>query len=124
MRFRVEVFVADVRRSVRFYEGVLGFELVRSEPDYASLRGGAAELGLGPIAKLPARSSGPGFTQERLATPNAVAPAWSWFWRSMISTLLSTPSGARATPSSSRRANARGACGTSASRIPTATTSA
>ena len=67
MRFRIELFVEDLDRSIRFYKRALGFELGRREPDYASLRRGDAELGLGPIAKLPAHATGPGFTQDRLA---------------------------------------------------------
>lgn len=46
---------------------MLGFQLERRAPDYASLRRGGAVLGLGPIAKLPAAAPGPGFNQERLA---------------------------------------------------------
>lgn len=38
------------------------------EPAYASLRLGAAVLGLGPIAKLPAAAPGPGFSQQQLAS--------------------------------------------------------
>ena len=67
MSFRIELFVADLDSSIRFYEDVLGFEVERREPDYASLRRGAAVLGLGPIAKLPAAAPGSGFSQERLA---------------------------------------------------------
>ena len=39
---------------------VLGFQLERRAPDYASLRRGGAVLGLGPIAKLPAAAPGRG----------------------------------------------------------------
>jgi predicted enzyme related to lactoylglutathione lyase len=67
MSFRIELFVADLDTSIRFYEQVLGFELERRETDYASLRRGGAVLGLGSIAKLPAVASPPGFSQERLA---------------------------------------------------------
>ncbi len=67
MSFRIELFVADLDASIRFYEDVLGFQLERRQTDYASLRRGDAVLGLGPIAKLPAAATGPGFSQERLA---------------------------------------------------------
>lgn len=67
MRFRLELFVADVDASVAFYERALGFRLVRRDPGYASLRRGDAELGLGAAEKLPAGGDGPGFTQERVA---------------------------------------------------------
>lgn len=67
MSFRIELFVAELEASIRFYEDVLGFQLERREPDYASLRRGDAVLGLGPIAKLPAAAPAPGFSQERLA---------------------------------------------------------
>ena len=64
MSFRIELFVADVDASIRFYEAALGFRVERREADYASLRRGAAVLGLAPIEKLPPRGEGPGFTQE------------------------------------------------------------
>ena len=67
MSFRIELLVADLEPSIRFYEEVLGFQLERREPHYASLRRGAPVLGLGPIAKLPTAAPGPGFSQERLA---------------------------------------------------------
>jgi catechol 2,3-dioxygenase-like lactoylglutathione lyase family enzyme len=67
MRFRLELFVEDLDASVAFYERALGFRVARREPAYASLRRGDAELGLAPIATLPARGAGPGFSQERLA---------------------------------------------------------
>jgi len=67
MRFRIELFVEDLDRSIRFYERALGFQLARREPEYASLRRGDAELGLGAIAKLPAHGTEAGFTQDRLA---------------------------------------------------------
>lgn len=66
MRLRLELFVADLDTSIAFYAGI-GFAVERREHDYASLRWGDVVLGLGPIAKLPATGSGPGFTQERLA---------------------------------------------------------
>ena len=67
MRLRLELFVADMDASVRFYTDVLGYRVVRRDEGYASLRRGAAVLGIGPIAKLPADGGGPGFTQARLA---------------------------------------------------------
>jgi lactoylglutathione lyase len=67
MRLRLELFVADMDASIAFYTRALGYRVVRREADYASLRRGAAVLGLGPVAKLPAGGDGPGFTRERLA---------------------------------------------------------
>ena len=67
MRLRLELFVDDLDRSVAFYEQALGFRAVRREPAYVSLRRGDAELGLAPVATLPADGPGPGFTQDRLA---------------------------------------------------------
>lgn len=65
MRFRIELFVADLDVSERFYVRALGFAVVRRDPGYVALRRGDAELGLGPIAKLPEDGAGPGFTQAR-----------------------------------------------------------
>ena len=67
MRLRLEQFVEHLDASVSFYEHALGFQVARREPGYASLRRGDAELGLVPISRLPARSTGPAFSQERLA---------------------------------------------------------
>jgi lactoylglutathione lyase len=67
MRLRLELFVADMDASVRFYTDVLGYRVVRREETYASLRRGAAALGLGAVATLPEDGAGPGFTQARLA---------------------------------------------------------
>jgi lactoylglutathione lyase len=67
MRLRIELFVEDLDASIRFYEGALGFRLVRWEADCASLERGGAVLGLGSIAKLAADGPGPGFTRARLA---------------------------------------------------------
>ena len=64
MRLRLELFVADMDRAIGFYRDVLGFALLRREPDYCSLRHGEVVLGLGPIAKLPA--AGGYFTRPRL----------------------------------------------------------
>ena len=66
MRLRIELFVDDLDTSIGFYAGI-GFAVERREHDYASLRWGDAVIGLGPVAKLPPRGPGPGFTQERLA---------------------------------------------------------
>ena len=55
MAMRLELFVRDVDATIDFYSRVLGFELVRKEPDdYASLRCGRVVLGIGPVSKLPA----------------------------------------------------------------------
>ncbi|MGA5305628.1 VOC family protein [Nucisporomicrobium flavum] len=67
MRLRMELFVDDLDASIAFYTRTLGFEVIRRGDDYVSLRRGSVVLGLGPVAKLPARGSGPGFTRERLA---------------------------------------------------------
>ncbi|MBA2276489.1 MAG: VOC family protein [Chloroflexia bacterium] len=53
MGLRLELFVSGMDASIDFYRGVLGFELMRRESDYASLRSGGVTVGLGPIAKLP-----------------------------------------------------------------------
>jgi len=66
MRVRLELFVDDLAGSIAFYTEVLGFEVVRCTDRYASLRRGRVVLGLGPVGKLPARVTGPGFTQDRL----------------------------------------------------------
>ena len=66
MRLRIELFVDDLDTSIAFY-AALGFAVERREHDYASLRWGDAVIGLGPIAKLPPASPGPGFTRQRLA---------------------------------------------------------
>jgi len=38
MRVRFELFVHEMGAAVAFYAGVMGFDLVREEPGYASLR--------------------------------------------------------------------------------------
>ncbi len=68
MRLRMELFVDDPDASAAFYTGVLGFRVTRRAPDYVSVRHGAVVLGLGPVAKLPERGTGPGFTRQRLAS--------------------------------------------------------
>ena len=56
MELRLELFVEDMDAAIDFYTRVVGFELVRNEPDnYASLRNGNVILGLGPVSKLPAQ---------------------------------------------------------------------
>ena len=67
MRLRLELFVADLPRSVAWYAAALGFSVVRHDPGYASLQRGDVVLGLGPIAKLPADGARPGHTQASLA---------------------------------------------------------
>ena len=53
---RLELFVEDIDAAIGFYTRILGFELVRNEPDYyASLRNRSVILGLGPVSKLPAQ---------------------------------------------------------------------
>jgi predicted enzyme related to lactoylglutathione lyase len=65
MSLRLELFVADMETAIRFYREVLGFALLRREPDYASMGQGDVVLGLGPVAKLPAADGY--FTRSRLA---------------------------------------------------------
>jgi lactoylglutathione lyase len=65
MRLRLELFVVDMDRAIRFYRDVLGFALLRRERDYASLGHGEVVFGLGPVAKLPA--DGGYFTRSRLS---------------------------------------------------------
>jgi lactoylglutathione lyase len=54
MKVRFELFVREMGVAVGFYTGVMGFELLREEPGYSSLRRGEVILGLGSISKLPA----------------------------------------------------------------------
>jgi lactoylglutathione lyase len=65
MSVRLELFVQDMDQAIAFYSHVLGFEALRREEGYASLRNGTFILGLGLIAKLPAESGGY-FTRSRL----------------------------------------------------------
>jgi catechol 2,3-dioxygenase-like lactoylglutathione lyase family enzyme len=67
VRLRIELFVDDLDVSVAFYGDVLGFRVERRDEGYVSLRRGTVVLGLGPVAKLPERDDGPGFTRQRLA---------------------------------------------------------
>jgi lactoylglutathione lyase len=66
MRLRIELFVEDLDVSVTFYRDVLGFQVVRRTDDYVSIRHGAVVLGVGPVAKLPEHTDGPGFSRRRL----------------------------------------------------------
>lgn len=65
MSLRLELFVTDMDRAIGFYRDVLGFELVRRDAGYASVRQGEVVFGLGPVAKL-AEDEGY-FTRPRLA---------------------------------------------------------
>ncbi len=67
MRLRLELFVADLNRSVAWYVEVLGFRQIRADPSYASLQRGSVVLGLGPTAGLPPDVTGSGHTQARVA---------------------------------------------------------
>jgi lactoylglutathione lyase len=62
---RMELFVRDMNVSIDFYCHVLGFELLRRDEGYASVRSGGVVLGLGPISKLPENDGY--FTRGRLA---------------------------------------------------------
>ncbi|SRR5581483_847969 len=66
MSLRLELFVQDMEQTIAFYVQILGFEVLRREEDYASLRNGTCIFGLGPIAKLPAERGGY-FTRSRLS---------------------------------------------------------
>ena len=65
MSVRFELFVQDMDQAIAFYSHILGFEVLRREEDYASLRNGTCILGLGPIAKLPEERGGY-FTRSKL----------------------------------------------------------
>jgi lactoylglutathione lyase len=65
MSLRLELFVVDMDRAIRFYRDVLGFALLGRERDYASLGHGEVVFGLWPVAKLPA--AGGYFTRSRLS---------------------------------------------------------
>lgn len=58
MGLRLELFVRDMDTSIDFYRRALGFELLRRDSAYASLRNGNVLLGLGPVLKLPAEKKG------------------------------------------------------------------
>ncbi len=53
MTLRLELFVADMQKSIDFYTGVLGFERMRGGPTYVPVRSGSVVIGLGPVANLP-----------------------------------------------------------------------
>jgi lactoylglutathione lyase len=65
MSLRLELFVQDMDQSIAFYRRILGFQVLRREEVYASLRNGIVTLGLGPIAKLPEEHGGY-FTRSKL----------------------------------------------------------
>jgi len=65
MSLRLELFVHDMDVAVAFYRDVLGFELLRQDDGYASIRSGGVTFGIGPIAKLPETDGY--FTTSRLA---------------------------------------------------------
>ena len=50
MGLRLELFVQDMDASVDFYRRALGFDLLRRDPAYASLRSDTATIGLGPAS--------------------------------------------------------------------------
>jgi lactoylglutathione lyase len=66
MRVRLELFVQEMGVAVAFYTGAMGFDLLREEPVYTSLRRGEVILGLGSISKLPAEG---GYFTRHVAKP-------------------------------------------------------
>lgn len=52
MRLFVELFVTDLARSRQFYVHVLGFEILRDEPNYVALAQGDVHINLGPFDGL------------------------------------------------------------------------
>lgn len=52
MRLFVELFVTDLARSRQFYVHVLGFEVLRDEPNYIALAQGNVHVNLGPFYGL------------------------------------------------------------------------
>ena len=52
MSERLELMVGDVQKSVTFYTGTVGFELVSAETDYAVVRAGKVSLGLNAASSL------------------------------------------------------------------------
>jgi lactoylglutathione lyase len=71
MSVRLELFVQDMDQTIAFYTHVLGFEVLRREEEYASLRNGTCIFGLGPIAKLPAECEGY-FTRSKLSAAHGL----------------------------------------------------
>jgi catechol 2,3-dioxygenase-like lactoylglutathione lyase family enzyme len=122
MSFRIELFVAELDASIRFYEDVLGFQLERRETDYASLRHGDAVLGLGSIAKLPTAAAGPGFSQERLALDRGAGVEIVLEVDDLDDAFARVRAAGQPIPT--RRSSSPGACATAASPTQTATTSA
>lgn len=53
MRARFELFVADVDKTIRFYEATLGFNATRHPGGYVALINGDVEIGTGPMVGLP-----------------------------------------------------------------------
>ncbi len=53
MTLRLELFVADLEKSVDFYTTALGFERQKGESDYVPLRSGSVLISLGPAKGLP-----------------------------------------------------------------------
>jgi len=62
MGLRLELFVRDVEVSIAFYRRVLGFEVLRWDAGYVSLRRGVVTLGVGPIGPR---------TRERVTSRNS-----------------------------------------------------
>ena len=52
---RLELFLADINKSIDFYTTVLGFERTGGERDYVPVHSGAVQIGLGPAKALPAQ---------------------------------------------------------------------
>jgi lactoylglutathione lyase len=65
MSVRLELFVQDMDQAIAFYTQILGFEVLRREEAYVSLRNVSVLVGLGPIAKLPEEHGGY-FTRPKL----------------------------------------------------------
>lgn len=53
MTMRLELFVAEMQKSIDFYTKVLGFEQQKGDANYTPVRSGAVVIGLGPAARLP-----------------------------------------------------------------------
>lgn len=53
MTLRLELFTGDIERTVRFYQNVLGFEVLPSgNPHYQPIKSGAVVLGIGSLRSL------------------------------------------------------------------------
>lgn len=55
MSLRLELFVSDLEKSGDFYTRVLGFERLKGNAEYVSVRSGSVVIGLGQAAKLNAK---------------------------------------------------------------------